>query len=210
MQQKRRLIIIPIIHTHADYGENLGSKIPFDEKIEALKAQYWRNVFDYIKGLPLDYPELKVYQDGLPNVSPELVTYVVDRAKPVNYDILRWLRTQGANIVGTENPELLDKEYNLLQATLITHPTEEEYAEARLNYNRMKPISSEIRSEYIAQRIKATLPEGGMGILFIGLAHQVKRLLEQEMEVSEPEALIGGSSETLRKKLGLYGKERGL
>ena len=210
MQQKRRLIIIPIIHTHADYGENLGSKIPFDEKIEALKAQYWRNVFDYIKGLPLDYPELKVYQDGLPNVSPELVTYVVDRAKPVNYDILRWLRTQGANIVGTENPELLDKEYNLLQATLITHPTEEEYAEARLNYNRMKPIFSEIRSEDIAQRIKATLPEGGMGILFIGLAHQVKRLLEQEMEVSEPEALIGGSSETLRKKLGLYGKERGL
>jgi len=210
MQQKRRLIIIPIIHTHADYGENLGSKIPFDEKIEALKAQYWRNVFDYIKGLPLDYPELKVYQDGLPNVSPELVTYVVDRAKPVNYDILRWLRTQGANIVGTENPELLDKEYNLLQATLITHSTEEEYAEARLNYNRMKPIFSEIRSEDIAQRIKATLPEGGMGILFIGLAHQVKRLLEQEMEVSEPEALIGGSSETLRKKLGLYGKERGL
>ena len=210
MQQKRRLIIIPIIHTHADYGENLGSKIPFDEKIEALKAQYWRNVFDYIKGLPLDYPELKVYQDGLPNVSPELVTYVVNRAKPVNYDVLRWLREQGADIVGTENPELLDKEYNLLQATLITHSTEEEYAEARLNYNRMKPIFSEIRSEDIAQRIKATLPEGGMGILFIGLAHQVKRLLEQEMEVSEPEALIGGSSETLRKKLGLYGKERGL
>ena len=201
MQQKRHLIIIPIIHTHADYGESLGSKIPFDEEIEALKAQYWRNVFDYVRSLPFDFSKLKVYQDGLPNVSPELVTYVVNRAKPVNYDILRWLRKQGADIVGTEDPELLDKEYNLLQATLITHSTEEKYVEAKLNYNRMKPTYSKIRSEYIAQRIKATLPEGGMGILFIGLAHEMKRLLEQEMEVSEPETIIGGSSETLRSIL---------
>ncbi|PIU03806.1 hypothetical protein COT44_01465 [Candidatus Shapirobacteria bacterium CG08_land_8_20_14_0_20_39_18] len=46
-----------------------------------------------------------------------------------------------------------------------------------------------MRSEYIAQRIKATLPEDGMGILLISLAHEVKRLLEQEIEVSEPETL---------------------
>jgi len=66
------------------------------------------------------------------------------------------------------------------------------------------------RDEYIAKRIKDTLSEGGMGILFIGLAHEVKRLLEQEMEISEPETLIGGSSEALREKLRLYGKEREL
>lgn len=58
-----------------------------------------------------------------------------------------------------------------------------------------------MRSEYIAQRIKATLPEGGTGILFIGLAHEMKRLLEPEMEVSEPETLIGSSSEALRERL---------
>lgn len=196
----------PHFHTHADYGENLGSKITFDEEIEALKAQYWRNVFDYVRGLPFDFSKLKVYQDGLPNVPPELVTYVIDRAKPVNYDILRWLRKQGADIIGTEDPELLGKEYNLYQATLITHSTEEEYVDARLNYNRMKPILCKMRSEYIAQRIKATLPEDGMGILLISLAHEVKRLLEQEIEVSEPETHIGSSSEALRKRL--FGKER--
>ena len=63
-----------------------------------------------------------------------------------------------------------------------------------------------MRSEYIAQRIKATLPEDGMGILLISLAHEVKRLLEQEIEVSEPETHIGSSSEALRKRL--FGKER--
>jgi len=178
----------------------LGRRIPFDEEIEALKTQYWRKVFDYVKDLPFDFSKLKVYQDGLPNVRQELVTYVVDRAKPVNYDILRWLKKQGADIVGTEDPELLNKEYNL-QATLTTHSTEEEYVDARLSYDRMKPIFSRMRSEYIAQRIKTTLPEGGTGILFIGLAHEMKRLLEPEMEVSEPETLIGSSSETLRERL---------
>ncbi len=74
----------------------------------------------------------------------------------------------------------------------------------------MKPIFCKMRSEYIAQRIKATLPEGGRGILFIGLAHEVKRLLEQEMAVTEPETLIGLSSEALRERVRerLVKKER--
>ena len=34
----------------------------------------------------------------------------------------------------------------------------------------------------------------------MGLAHEIKKLLEKEIEVSEPEALIGSSSEALRER----------
>jgi len=94
MPQQRRLIIIPIVHTRADFG-SLGSKVPADQQYETMATQYWRAGSEYVQKLPGDFSKLKVYQDGLPNVPPELVTYVIDRAKPVNYDILRWLRKQG-------------------------------------------------------------------------------------------------------------------
>ena len=47
---------------------------------------------------------------------------------------------------------------------------------------------------------KKTLLGAETGILFVGLAHEVKKLLEKEMKVTEPEALIGSSSETLRNR----------
>lgn len=207
MQNERHLIIIPIVHTRADLG-SLGSRIPVDEGIEAQKTQYWLRVFDYVRGLPFDFSTLKVYQDDLPNESKELIDLILDRAETNNYDILRWLRQQGADIVGTEDTELLIEEYNLRQGTLVTYSSEDEYVEARLQHAKRMPDLSNMRLAYIARRIKNTLPEGGTGILFIGLAHEVENLLEPEIEITEPTTLIGLSSEALR--IRLLGKGRGL
>lgn len=199
MEQKRRLINIPIVHTHADFG-SLGSRVPFDQEVEEMKALYWEEVFNNVRSLPVNFSELRVYQDGLPNVSAEKVARIVEQAAPSNYDILRWLKEQGAHIVGTEDSNHLIEEYNLLRATLIAS-SEEEYVEAQLEYrSRSKELSVE-RVVYIAQRIKDTLPVGGTGLLFMGLAENVKKLIENEIEVVEPERLIGLSSEVLRKKL---------
>jgi len=137
------------------------------------------------------------------------VARIVDEAQTPNYEVLRRLRDKGANIVGTESLPLLLQEYRGLQA-IFNSENEEQKHEARLKYAKVSPYLLKGRDEYIAKRIKDTLSEGGMGILFIGLAHEVKRFLEQEMEINEPETLIGGSSEALREKLRLYGKEREL
>lgn len=172
MQNNRHLIIIPIIHTHADMG-SLGNKTPVGQKYETGAAQYWQTISDYVQKLPVNFSELRVYQDGLPDVSPEIVEKIVDETPQTpNFDLLRWLKSKGTHILGTESPTALLKE----------------------------------RDEYIAGRIRSTLPEGGLGILFIGLAHEIKILLEKEMLVTEPEALIGSSSESLRKRFS--GKER--
>lgn len=207
MQNKSRLIIIPIVHTRADLG-SLGSKIPVDPECETTSIQYWQAVSEYIPGLPVDFSTLKVYQDGLPDVPKESIDLILDKAETSNYNLLRWLRQQGADIVGTEDTKLLIEEYNLRQGTLVTYSSQEEYVEARLQRANRMPVLSTMRLAYIARRIKATLPEGGTGILFIGLAHEVKKLLEPEIEITEPETLIGSSSEALRKRL--LGKEKEL
>lgn len=204
MQQKRCLISIPIIHTRADFG-SLASQVPVDPAYETMATQYWQVVSEYVQKLSVDFSKLRVYQDGLPDIPAKSVAEIVDKNQTPNYDLLRWLRDRGAYIIGTENQPLLAQEYRALQ-TIFNAENEELKHAARWEYQKVSAPLLEGRDEYIAQRIRDTLPEGGIGILFIGLAHEVKRLLEHEMEVSEPETLIGGSSEALRKKL--FGRER--
>ena len=199
MQQKRCLIIIPIIHTLADWG-SLGSRKVFDEEIEARKTQYWQAISEYVRNLPVDFSELRVYQDGLRDTSAEEVARSVDKIQTINYELLRWLRNKGAHIMGTESLPLLWQEQRVLQS-FLNAPEEEQKHTALLEYRKVSARITKKRDAYIAQRIKATLPEGGRGIFFIGLAHEVKRLLEQEIEVTEPETLIGSSSEALRERV---------
>lgn len=204
MQQKHCLISIPIVHTHADFG-SLRNKVPFDQEVEEMKTRYWDGVFDYVRDLPVDFSKLRVYQDGLPNTSYEIVARIVDETQTPNYKVLRWLRDQKAHIMGTESPPLLLEEFQSLQA-IFNAPNGELKRVVLLRYREKSESLLEGRDRYIAQRINKTLSEGEVGLLFIGLAHEIKKLLEKEIEVIEPEGLIGASPEALRSKL--YGKER--
>ncbi|MDO8569988.1 MAG: hypothetical protein Q7R97_00185 [Candidatus Daviesbacteria bacterium] len=204
MTQTRSLIVIPIIHTKADFG-SLQGKIPVDAEIAKMSQQYWDNILHYIQNLSVDFSQLRVYQDGLPDASVGQLTRIVNQAQTPNYNVLRLLRKKGAHILGTESERLLMEEYYSQHA--IFNPVDEEsYIDARLAYENRKWSLLEERDVYIAQRINNTLPEGGIGILFIGLGHQVQILLDREISVSEPEGLIGSSSEVLRKNC--FGQER--
>ncbi|MBI3984675.1 MAG: hypothetical protein HY344_01880 [Candidatus Levybacteria bacterium] len=203
MIQNRKLIVIPIVHTKADFGQ-LGQRMNIDAEMQDMVRRYWNGVFDFVKSLPVDFSSLRVYQDGLPDTGDDDVSLVVERAQTPNYEVIRWLRDKGAHIVGTEDKDLLVRQYNLLQAVLTTDPIEDEdgYINARLEYRNETPILSQQRNVYITQRIKDTLPEGGTGILFIGLAHEVKKMLEKDMNIVEPpETLLGSSTEFLQRKI---------
>ena len=199
MQSKPRLIIIPVIHTRADYG-SLGSKVLVDQGYETMATRYWQAISEYVQGLSVDFSKLRVYQDGLPDVTNEIVARIIDETQTPNYDLLRWLRDKGACIIGTENPSLLLQEYHALKAIFNAESKEQKYV-ARLEYAKVSALLLENRDKHIAQRIITTCSEREIGLLFLGLEHNVKSLLEQEMEVSEPETLIGSSSEALRKRL---------
>ena len=81
--------------------------------------------------------------------------------------------------MGTESPELLVKERELMMQMLIPTELKEtslESAQVLLNQ----------RDEYIAQRINQTLQDNEMGILFLGLMHNIEAKLPEDIFLIEP------------------------
>ncbi len=117
-----------------------------------------------------------MYQDGLPDASADMVARVVAEVDSPNYRLLRWLVSEGAVAVGTEDPVLLQEEYELLKASVADEAARRVYATRAAEL-------LEGRDRYIAARIDATLPAGGTGVLFIGLQHDVARALPQDFAV---------------------------
>lgn len=186
MEKRPHLYIIPVAHTHADMG-SLGDEILLDEQYKVEVTQYWVGIFHYLKSLPSELlASLQIYQDGLVNASGEIVDKIVNETQTANFEILRWLKEKGAVIFGTEDPGLLNEEYQALRA-IINFPDGEAKTAARLEYFKKSSWLLEERDEYIAQRIRKTLPGGKTGLLFIGAAHDVGSHLRNKIRVSTPE-----------------------
>ena len=189
----RKLIYVPVIHTEADMGSvaepikkeyilRYGLK-RWQEHINAINSM-WRGIRQKILALELDYDHTKIYQDGLPVCSQELaIASDLAQAGNENYEIILELIHRGAKLVGTEDPTLLLEEYHYIKnVTKINDLREKELA-----INKYEKKASEIlkrRDEYIANRIAQTLLEGEVGILFMGLRHQVDEKLPQDIEIS--------------------------
>jgi len=181
----RALIYFPIIHSPQDLGSlskaarELRSDAQENKYLDAVK-QFWEIVATTIEGLELDYSGLKLYQDGLPvcGKEKEIVAEVAELGSE-NHRLLQTLNKKGAVLMGTESPELLVKERELMMQMLI--PTELkktslESAQVLLNQ----------RDEYIAQRINQTLQDNEMGILFLGLMHNIEAKLPEDIFLIEP------------------------
>ena len=177
----RRLVLIPIVHSQEDMG-SLGRKLRID-RIAKLRAQlHWNAVRRRIQRLQLNWAEVKVYQDGLPDTNPSIIEKILAEIHSPNYDVLRWLVAQGATLLGTEAPHLLQEEYRYLQA-VFNAPDDATRQRARRVYSeRADPLLAE-RDAYIARRIAETLPPDGIGLLFVGQAHYVARFFPSDVEV---------------------------
>ena len=123
-----------------------------------------------LKALDLAWPGVKVYQDGLPDAAGEIILKIVTEVRSPNYERLRWLVDQGAEVVGTESVALIREEYERLQAVLKAKNAKARAIARRAYAERAEALLSE-RDRYIARRVAETLPQGGSGVLFIGEAH---------------------------------------
>ncbi|MEI6542919.1 MAG: hypothetical protein WCL60_05305 [Methylococcales bacterium] len=181
----RALIYFPIIHSPQDLGSlskaarELRSDAQENKYLDAVK-QFWEIVATTIEGLELDYSGLKLYQDGLPvcGKEKEIVAEVAELGSE-NHRLLQTLNKKGAVLMGTESPELLVKERELMMQMLIPTELKEtslESAQVLLNQ----------RDEYIAQRINQTLQDNEMGILFLGLMHNIEAKLPEDIFLIEP------------------------
>ncbi len=177
----RRLLHIPIVHGNADMGSALSRvrQAYIDDRGEeawqasrSAIADFWQAIETGMDNLCLDYATVRVYQDGLPvcGIEQKIVSDLAAQGV-ANYRILLKLMERGATLEGTEDPELLRKEYGLIMSA-IPGAADNGQAGSRedahhVELNRLL----EQRDVFIARRIDSTLRNGETGILFLGALH---------------------------------------
>lgn len=192
----RRLISIPIIHSEQDMGSLRSNlKREYVQRYDAEKwdkhvkivDELWTAISQDIESLNLPYGNVRIYQDGLPECGREIeIVREVAAQGSKNYQLVLELVNRGAKLMGTENPELLIKEYQLHKEALAAKPREGK--EGKVASKQWQEQSRRLlaeRDRYIAARINGTLLPGEIGILFIGLAHSVEPLVNLDILVKK-------------------------
>lgn len=182
---ERRLIYVPIIHTDVDMGSLIESlKKEYIQKYgmhtwqQHLKKIHdlWTDIEGRLNQKQLCSRQVKVYQDGLPVCGGELqIVQDIANKGGRNHQLLLKLVKKGAILMGTEDPTLLLKEYQLIKNATAAEFHKEDM-ERHHNY-----LSE--RDAYIARRIDETLEDGETGILFLGMLHKVVEKLPSDITV---------------------------
>lgn len=152
----------------ARYGINA-----WEESRKAIAA-FWLSVEQEVENLDLDYEKVRLYQDGLPVCDCEAkIIHEVAEAGSRNYRILQNLIRKGSAFEGTEDPELLCAERDLLKTPELSE------AEARKRAGELM----EQRDRFISERIDKTLQPGEVGMVFIGALHKLHAVLPNDIKV---------------------------
>ena len=192
----RVLVHIPVVHSQADLGSYaararrayLGQK-GAKAWLESRRAidEVWNDLEKRISSLDLKGCRLRLYQDALPVCGRE-IDIVRDLAASgmANYRILLELMERGAVLEGTESPELLLRERDLLNTdkgaagSAGSPKSGEARREAAAELLRL-------RDRFIAGRIDETLRSGETGMLFIGALHHVADFLPPAIKIMDLE-----------------------
>jgi len=124
----RQLLHIPIVHGHAEMGSagNTVRRAYVDragenawEKSRLAIADFWDAIETAMDSLRLDYRKARLYQDGMPacGLEEKIARDLAMQGVP-NYRILLKLMERGATLEGTEDPDLLRTEYELIMSTV--------------------------------------------------------------------------------------------
>jgi hypothetical protein len=188
----RHLIYVPIIHDLADMGTKAQSlQQAFVgrfgreqwERRRNLIAEVWGGIRQKLLRRALPWDRVQIYQDGLPVSGRELdIAREVAAQGSQNYRLVLDLVARGATLMGTESPALLIREYQLISQVIEAHPGGQPGA-AGPDASAQGQDLLRSRDEYIAHRIQDTLANGGIGVLFLGMMHQVDQRLAADIAV---------------------------
>ena len=186
----KRVIVIPVIHNLADLGslaesvrahyiEHFGPAV-WQQRERAVE-KLWNDIRQAIEALHLDYRQVRIYQDGLPVCGKEEhIVHELAGAGSLNHQLVLELMGKGAVLVGTEDPQLLIREYQL-QRSRMGAPARNDTAPASLPDEAADVLAA--RDLFIAQRIAATLQDSETGLLFLGAAHRIDALRPEGIDV---------------------------
>jgi len=186
----KRVVLIPVVHNVSDLGslaESVRARYlqhfgpaAWNQREQAVE-RLWGAIRRAIDALDLDYARVRVYQDGLPVCGKEeQIVRDLAGAGSLNHQLVLELLGKGATLVGTEDPGLLIREYQLQRRLMgpaaaparAASPSPGEAADLLV-----------ARDRFIAERIAATLQDGETGLLFLGAAHRLDALRSSAIEV---------------------------
>jgi hypothetical protein len=218
----RKLLYVPIIHLGSDLGsaasalDQRGASLCGEERWARHKetvAKFWDSIANYFA--TVDASNLKIYQDGLPadgELGKKIIEEGVKRGSK-NYQIILELMVRGAKIIKTEDPALLQEEYENITGITRAESAPEK-SDASVNYKTRRNKLTKERDKFVAKKINETLKEGGTGVLFIGSYHDVLSHLPRDIAVQQVkereklnayfEELISGKNEKRFKQLAEY------
>jgi len=185
----RKLLYVPVIHMEPDLGSNAAT---IDSKSASLFgeerwakhkesiAKFWESMADYF--VTVDASTLKIYQDGLPAdgaLGRKIVEEAAKRGSK-NHQIILSLMARGAKICKTEDPSLLQEEYEYItRLTRSRSIPEKTIASAR--YKLRKNQLTHKRDKFVAKTIDETLKEDETGALFMGSYHNIFPYLPKDI-----------------------------
>jgi hypothetical protein len=185
-----RVILVPIVHNLADLGslaESVRARYlqRFGPAVwrqrERAVEKLWGDIRRAIEALALDYRRTRIYQDGMPVCGQEeQIVRELAAAGSLNHQLILELLRLGACLVGTEDPQLLIREYQM-QRRLIGAASAAERPLAPSPGEAAELLAA--RDRFIAERIAATLAEGETALLFVGAAHGLEALRASGIDV---------------------------
>lgn len=147
----------------------------------------WGEIESALLRLDLHYPRVRLYQDGLPICGRELaIVTELAAAGSRNHQLLLRLASRGATVMGTESAELLVEEYQLIRQLLAAEASKQSPAMGEPARHALTAEVLRKRDEFIAGRINATLLQGEIGILFLGVLHSFSSLLAADIKLTSP------------------------
>ena len=172
----RRVVLIPILHNAADLGslaatvraqyEQRFGPAGWHERQQAVE-QRWSAIARAIDALGLDFRHVRLYQDGLPVCGKEgMIVQELAAAGSTNHQLLLKLIARGAKLMGSEDPQLLIREYQLQRGRAKSPPA------AAASADEAAAILA-ARDAFLAGQIAGTLAEGETALVFLGAAHRL-------------------------------------
>lgn len=193
---RRKLIYFPILHTSSDMGGLSDAvKSVYLSKVgrtawkrkEDMVNRFWDRIEESISGLDVEPQKIRIYQDGLPDELQGRAEEIVERLAADgsrNHKLILGLLKKGATLTGTESTELLMAEYNLTKRFLQPDSPTNKYERKQIIQKQDEILGQ--RDKYIAARINQTLCVGEVGIIFLGMLHNMRPWLARDIEVVFP------------------------
>ena len=195
MTNIRSLIYVPVLHTQKEAGEILLS-LKRDEAVpscdtslaeqEKSVKEMWDGIHEKIQNTNISCPTIRIYQDAMPvcGREKEIAEKLAQKASR-NHQLILELVKNGANLEGTEDPDLLIEEYgNLSQLIGKAAVSIQSYRDSLNEYKEKGALLMKKRDAFIAERIKSTLKEGETPLVFMGVRHELEKLLQSSFAIN--------------------------